>query len=184
MDCEDMVLSIRRVTTKMVVAGVVAALMVAIPSPVSAGSGGPTQTASAILRTLNNSGVSGRVNLKYDGSELRVTGNATGLEGPFYISLLYDILSVATGDFACEPALGIGAATEDVPARLTLAEMGLDGFPQLVWTASFNGRGSLDGVVDVDLDRVRTISIRDGRINDGIGPEAVAACGFFVVHGK
>ncbi len=153
---------------------------------VSAAPGPSMQTATATLRTLNNSGISARLTIRDDGSVLSISGIAEGLDPDgFYFSLLYDINSVATGDFACEPAFGIGAATAEVPGRLTIDEMALVNFMTLllVWNVSPNGQGQLSGTVDVDLDRVRTISIRDGNIDGGIGPLAVSACGLIVSHG-
>ncbi len=118
----------------------VAALIVGIPSSVSADSSS-LDRARAELRTLNDSGISGEVTFRANGSELSIKGEAEGMDqGVFYISLLYDILSVATGAFACEPGFDFSdvflGATADAPGRLTLLEMGLDLIsegPLLVW---------------------------------------------------
>ncbi len=168
---------------------VVVALIVGIPFSVSADSN-PLDRASAELRTLNDSGISGEVTFRANGSELSVEGEAEGMDpGVFYISLLYDILSVATGAFACEPGFDFSdiflGATADAPGRLTLLEMGLDVLvagPLLVWVVGDddNGERTVNGTVNVDLDRIRVISIRDTSINGGIGPEAVVACGLIV----
>jgi len=161
-------------------------LLVSAAAFVSAAPGGSMQTATATLRTLNSSGISGHLTFRDDGSELSISGTAQGLDPTHpYISLLYDITSVATGDFACEPAFGIGPATAEVPGRLTIDEMGLVNFiiPLLIWDVSPNGKGQLSGTVDVDLDRVRTISIRNTDIDMGVGPLAVMACGVVVSHG-
>lgn len=186
MGAGNSILSFKKLTALIAVVGAVAVLIVAIPPLVSAAPGGSTQTATVTLRTLNDSGISGHLTIRDDGSGLSIRGTAQGLNpANGYISLLYDINSVATGDFACEPAFGIGPATADAPGRLTIDEMGLVGFafPDLVWVVSPNGHAQLSGTVDVDLDRVRTISIRDGSINGGIGPLAVSACGIVVSHG-
>ncbi len=168
---------------------VVVALIVGIPSSVSADSD-PLDRASAELRTLNDSGISGEVTFRANGSELSIEGEAEGMTpGVFYVSLLYDILSVATGAFACEPGFDFSdiflGATADAPGRLTLLEMGFDVFgpgPLLVWVVGDddNGERTVNGTVNVDLDRIRVISIRDTSINSGIGPEAVVACGLIV----
>ena len=172
----------------------VAALIVGIPFSVSADSN-PLDRASAELRTLNNSGISGEVTFRANGSELSIEGEAEGMDpGVFYVSLLYDILSVATGAFACEPGFDFSnpflGATEDAPGRLSLDEMGIVDFgatPLLVWDVSPNGKGHLNGTVDVDLDRLRTMSLRDtsipGPFGPGTGPLAVSACGLIVSHG-
>ncbi len=166
---------------------VVIALIAGIPSVVSADSD-PLDRASAELRTLNDSGISGKVTFRANGSELSVTGEAEGMDpSVFYISLLYDILSVATGAFACEPGFDFSnpflGATADAPGRLTLDEMGIvDGgaTPLLVWVIGDDDERTVNGTVNVDLDRVRVISIRDTSINGGIGPAAVVACGLIV----
>ena len=190
MGCGSSILSYKKLTALIVFVGAIAVLIVAIPAFVSAAPGGSMQTATVTLRTLNNSGISGHLTIRDDGSGLSIRGTAQGLDPAIvYISLLYDISSVATGGFACEPALGIGAATAELPGRLTIDEMGLVGFavPDLVWDVSPNGHAQLSGTVDVDLDRVRTISIRSldiiGEFGPGTGPLAVMACGVVVPHG-
>ena len=177
------------VRAPMVAMAVVVALIVGIPSPVSADSKS-LDRASAELRTLNDSGISGKVTFRANGSELNVKGKAKGMNpGGFYISLVYDILSVATGAFACEPGFDFSdpflGATEDAPGRLTLDEMGVVDFgvtPLLIWVigGGKDGMRTVKGTVEVDLDRIRTISIRDLNIDGGIGPKAVVACGLIV----
>ena len=165
----------------------VAALIVGIPSSVSADSNS-LDHARAELRTLNNSGISGEVTFRANGSELSIEGEAEGMDpGVFYVSLLYDILSVATGAFACEPGFDFPdpfqGATADAPGRLTLLEMGLDLIsegPLLVWVNGDDDERTVNGTVPVDLDRLRTMSIRDTSIGGGIGPAAVVACGLIV----
>ena len=174
----------------MVAMAVVVALIVGIHSPAAADDPNSLDRASAELRSLNNSGISGKVTFRADGAELNIRGRAKGMDpAVFYISLLYDILSVATGDFACEPGFDFFdpflGATADAPGRLTLAEMGLDlsgPGPLLVWVIGHHddGKRKVNGTVNVNLDRLRTISIRDTSINGGIGPEAVVACGLIV----
>ncbi len=167
---------------------VVVALIVGIHSPASADPNSLDQ-ARAELRPLNDSDISGEVKFRAHGSELSVRGRAKGMDpNGVYISLFYDILSVATGDFACEPGFDFSdpflGATQDAPGRLTLIEMGIDSSfqPLLVWVIDdhHGAKRKVHGTVNVDLDRLRTISIRDNRKNDGIGPEAVVACGLIV----
>jgi len=189
----------KSVWAPMVAMAVVVALIVGIPSPVSADSKS-LDRASAELRSLNGSTVTGKVKFRAKGSELRITGKAKGLDPSAvdgdYVSLLYDILSVATGAFACEPGFPFdvfAGATEEFPGRLTLLEMGVDvvvAGPLLVWVTDYDhdsdsgAKRTVDGTVNVNLDRLRTISIRDNRIDTGfgpgIGPEAVVACGLIV----
>jgi hypothetical protein len=183
------------VRAPMVAMAVVVALIVGIPSPVSADSFRlDLDLARAELRPINDSGISAKVSFRAKGSELRIRGTAKGLDPSAvdgdYISLLYDILSVATGAFACEPGFPFdvfAGATEAFPGRLTLLEMGLDVLvegPLLIWVTDYDhdsgAKRTVDGTVNVNLDRIRVISIRDNRINDGIGPEAVVACGLIV----
>jgi len=183
-DDRSLFLNLKSVRVAMVV---VVTLIVGIPSSVSADSD-PLDRASAELRTLNDSGISGEVTFRANGSELSIEGEAEGMTpGVFYVSLLYDILSVATGAFACEPGFDFSnpflGATEDAPGRLTLDEMGIVDFgatPLLVWVNGKDGERTVNGTVNVDLDRVRVMSIRDTSINGGIGPAAVVACGLIV----
>ena len=187
----------KSVWAPMVAMAVVVALIVGIPSPVSADSFRlALDRARAELRPINDSGISANVSFRAEGSELRITGTAKGLDPSAvdgdYISLLYDILSVATGAFACEPGFPFdvfAGATEEFPGRLTLLEMGLDVMvegPLLIWVTDYDhdsdsgAKRTVDGTVNVNLDRLRTISIRDTSINGGIGPEAVVACGLIV----
>ncbi len=169
----------KKLAALVVVVGAVAVLIVAIPPLVSAAPGGSIQTASATLRTLNNSGGSGHATFIDDGSGISVNGTAEGLTpGVFHFSLFYDINSVATGPFGCEPGFDgpAGLAPMFHPGALSLAEMGLVGGPVLVWDVSDKGKGRLRGTVPgVHLDRVRTISIRTGP-----GPTLVVACGLIV----
>ena len=168
------VLSFKRVTALMESVVVVAVLLVAIPSLVSAG--GKQLKAKALLRPVNASVISGSVTIKEDDSGVTVKGKAQGLD-PFaaggYISLFYDIDSVSTGPDPCVAALSMGE-----PGDLTGPEMGTGG--QLVWDVSSKGRGSLDGMVDVGIDRIRTISIRacDGTCAP---PNPLQACGLIVI---
>ncbi len=67
--------------------------------------------------------------------------------------------------------------------RLMLDEMGIVDFgatPLLVWVNGDDDERTVNGTVNVDLDRLRAISIRDTRINMGVGPTAVVACGLIV----
>ena len=169
--------SFKRATPLMMAVVVVAALLVAIPSLVSAGPDGPTLTASARLRPVDDSGSGGNVVISDDGSGVTVRGTARGLDPEAdggYISLLYDIDSVATGPEPC-----VAGLTGNEPGDLTGPEMGTGG--QLVWDVSPNGRGSLNGTVNVGIDRIRTISIRacDGSCGP---PNPLQACGLIILH--
>ena len=183
-DGRSLFLNLKSVRASKVAMVVVVALIVGIPFSVSAHDE-PDDRASAELRPLNFlvnfSVVTGEVKFRGNGSELSVEGEAEGMDpDTFYFSLLYDINSVATGDFACEPGF-VGPADlapAGHPGALTLEEMGLilpDNF-LLVWDVSDDGDGELSGTVPgVHLDRVRTISIRTGP-----GPTLVVACGLIV----
>ncbi len=186
-DGRSLFLNLKSVRASKVAMVVVVALIVGIPFSVSAHDE-PRDRASAELRTLNDSGISGEVTFRANGSELSIEGEAEGMTpGVIYISLLYDILSVATGAFACEPGFDFSnpflGATADAPGRLTLDEMGIvDGgaTPLLVWVIDDDDERTVNGTVNVNLDRLRTMSIRDTSINGGIGPDAVVACGLIV----
>ncbi len=133
--------------------------------------------AEADLDEINESGIEGEIEFTDDGSTLTIVGEASGMDptAPFgtYVSLIYDNGSVATGPDACEPAI---FDPEDPDFLLPTMFIG-------VWSVDAEGEGTLaatntnDGADYVPLDKFRTISIRDTRINDGFGPEAVAACG-------
>ncbi len=180
-DDRSLFLKLKSVRASKVAMVVVVALIVGIPFSVSAHEE-PEDRARAELRSLNGSVVTGEVKFRGNGSELRVEGEAEGLiPGVFYFSLLYDINSVATGDFACEPGFEgpAGLAPMFHPGALTLEEMGLLPGPNflLVWDVSPDGDGELSGTVPgISLDRVRTISIR----TPGMGPAFVEACGLIV----
>lgn len=129
----------------------------------------------------------GSLSVKDDGSNLTVEGTASGLdpEGA-YVSLFYDKRSSVQGipasdraahnAGACEPGLG-----EDHPQFLTEAQMviGSDGSIDL-WDVRADGTASLgptSTLAYVSVEKIGTVSIRDARVNEGFGPEAVVACG-------
>lgn len=132
----------------------------------------PIVTARARQHPVNQSGVKGRIDFTSVPGGLLVTGTATGLEGPSiarYVSLVYDLPSVPGGPTVCEPTAPI------------------DGMFVGIWAVDALGNGSLIQVVPpgaiAPLSVIDTISIRDGTINEGFGPEAVVACGEIAVHG-
>jgi hypothetical protein len=136
---------------------------------------------TAYLHPENMSGVSGVITFVDDGSTLMVDGTAAGLDpNVTYRSLIYDNASLPGGPEACEPMI-----FNDDPGILNTMLIG-------DWINNNDGTGTLTAVnivdqrtgerVYVSLDRFRTVSIRDTRINDGRGPEAVAACGWVADH--
>ena len=149
-----------------------------------------TVVATADLRPINDSGVTGEVTIVDDGSTIEVTdGSAEGLdpENSFgYLSLFYDKASPPNGPAACEPGIFAHEAHGDVrrvnphplgsdhPLFLTEAQM-----LGAIWAVDSEGNGTptdLEGEY-VEVEEVGTISIRDLRINEGFGPQAVVACG-------
>ena len=172
------VLRFMGVTALMVAVVGVVALLVAVPS--SAGPGEPIQRASALLRPIEGSGIRGNVVIRDNGSNLTVSGTAWGLDPKApggYISLFYDILSVTTGEEPCVRGLSDGD-----PLGLSAAERGEVAPHQLIWDVSPNGDGSLNGTVEVGLDRVRTISIRSCNGACYYRADPLEACGLIVVH--
>ncbi len=130
--------------------------------------------AEADLDELNDSGIEGEIEFTDDGGTLTIVGEADGMDPDgFYVSLIYDNASVATGPDACEPAI-FNPADPDF-----LLPTMLIGF----WSVDEDGEGTLVatntnfGADYVPLNKFRTISIRDTSIDDGFGPLAVAACG-------
>ncbi len=131
------------------------------------------------------SGVTGEIEFVDDGSTtLTITGEAEGLTpGVPYVSLIYDIFSLAVGDFACEPSF----APDDPSAFNIFATMFVG-----EWDVDEDGDGTLSAInigptfapgppVYVPLSKIGTISIRDGTVEGdfgpGTGPAAVVACG-------
>lgn len=144
--------------------------------------------ATANLRPMNDSGISGTITIEDDGTSLTVNGVAQGLDpnnSPFnladetgYASLFYDNASQPNGPTACEPS-----RVND----LTFPQM-LAGF----WEDYADGTGTLvdfneDPAVPnrdyVPVKEIGTVSIRDLTVNGGETPEAVVACGK-VRHGS
>lgn len=116
--------------------------------------------------------IHGKASIDDTGAELVVTGTARGMDpanNEGYVSLFYDIHSKPDGPNACEP---------EVPPE---HEDGLTQGQMLgaVWTVDQDGVGTAHDLPEdqVDLSEIGTMSIRDVRINDGFGPEAVVACG-------
>lgn len=123
----------------------------------------------------------GTLSVTDDGSELTVEGSARGLdpEGP-YVSLFYDKASPVQGPGACEPGRNVGTGT-DHPLSLTQAQMEIgDGGSLALWDVAEDGTATLGPTSTLEyvpVDMIGTVSIRDARVNNGFGPEAVVACG-------
>lgn len=125
------------------------------------------------LKEINNSGITGQLTIEDDGSTIEVTdGSATGLDpdADIYLSLFYDKASPPKGPQACEP----GVHDPDHPLFLTDAQM--LGAVWIVLSSDQAIVSDIDGEY-VPIDKIGTVSIRDLRINNGFGPEAVMACG-------
>lgn len=143
----------------------------------------------------------GTLSVTDDGSDLTVTGEASGLDPEVvYVSLFYDKRSsvqgspesgnAATNASACEPGLG-----EDHPQFLTAGQMeigpGTSPGPLAWWDVDPDGTATLGPTSTheyVSVKKIGTVSIRDTRIaqidldgdgepEPGTGPEAVVACG-------
>lgn len=139
----------------------------------SHGSTDGARSVTVDLKEINDSGITGEAVITDDGTSIVVSGTAEGLDPSAsldYLSLFYDKASPPKGPEACEP----GTHDPNHPLFLTEAEM-LGG----IWTVDGNGNGTLHDLVGayVPVNRVGTMSIRDLRINEGFGPEAVVACG-------
>jgi hypothetical protein len=127
-------------------------------------------TGHALQHPSNQSGVMGRITFTETPAGLIVEGTATGLEGPSvgrYVSLVYDVGSVPGGPTGCEPTV-------------ELANMFVG-----IWVVDADGNGELVQLnpAVAPLDMIDTVSIRDGTVNQGFGPEAVVACGQIAVRG-
>lgn len=119
----------------------------------------------------------GTIYVEVDGSGIvtEVTGHASGLDpgnSSGYVSLFYDVESEEDGPTACEPAI----SDPNDPDFLTTGQMIIED----VWTVDGSGDASLGpaGTQEpVALDKIGTVSIRDTRIGNGFGTQAVVACG-------
>ena len=136
-------------------------------------------TARATLHVMNQSGVHARISFTDDGSTLTINGTASGLVPSVpYASLIYDNGSVSGGPEGCEPTI-----FDPTDPDFLLPTMFVG-----IWMNHGDGTGTLaavntNGGVDyVPLGKFRTISVRDLTINEGFGPEAVAACGEVAEH--
>lgn len=73
----------------------------------------------AELSSIGGSGITAEIQFMDTGTALKVAGEAKGLNPNLvYISLIYDVGSVATGPSACEPTIGPG-----LPGFLTDTQM-------------------------------------------------------------
>lgn len=141
----------------------------------------------------------GTLSVTDDGSELTVTGEASGLldDDERYISLFYDKASSAQGPHACEPGVGEGHSLFLTPAQMIIGPGSNTvfpppfGAPHAAWVVDASGDATLgpSGTLQyVPTDMIGTVSIRDltvsdadldgdGELDPGAGPEAVVACG-------
>ncbi len=155
-----------------------------LPQPMFSHGPDGSSLATAVLLPVNESGVHGVLAIIDDGSTVRGTGLALGLDPSNtagYGSAFYDLASQLRGPLACEPGNNVGVGT-DHPLSLTLAQMtiGGTGFLDAIWNVEPDGSGSFDPTESgawVSVDRIGTVSIRDLSINNGRGPAAVVACG-------
>lgn len=140
-------------------------------------------TGLALLHPVNRSDIIGVVEFTDDGSTLTVNGVASGLDpGAVYVSLIYDNGSVSGGPEACEPTIFDPSDPDFILLTMFVG----------VWDVDAAGNGTLEAenILDEDtgervyvpLSKFKTISIRDTRINEGFGPEAVVACGDEATH--
>lgn len=170
---------------------------------------GATQ-ASGVYRAVNSTAAKnhglrggekvGTLHVTDDGSDLTITGEASGLvadDDQRYVSLFYDKASSVQGPRACEPGQNVGFAPEsDHPLALTLLQMVIGpgtnpdvtpptapGPPHAAWDVDGNGDATFgpSGTYQyVPVDKVGSASIRDTEVNGpfgpGTGPEAVVAC--------
>lgn len=119
------------------------------------------------------------------------TGDGDGFSG--YVSLFYDVESTVTGPEACEPALGFDSEFNQNKV-LSLPQMeigpGDEGFILDLWNVNETGDKDTLGSIEMTLPekqyikvkRIGTVSIRDLRVNNGFGPDAVVGCGSVVVN--
>lgn len=129
-------------------------------------------TAHATQHPVSQSGVQGSIDFTETAGTVQATGTATGLQPSVgrYLSLVYDLGSVPGGPDACEPG------PDD--------EIGLVGMFVGTWAVDGSGNGTLvqTNPLVASLELVRSVSIRDTQINNGVGPQAVVACGQIAVR--
>ena len=138
----------------------------------------------AELTPRNHSGVHATIVFMDDGTTLTFTGTATGLDpSGFYVSLVYDNKSVPGGPGAPnERAREARQPKNDFLGQCEPSQLALFSFDDMfleVWVVDFEGNGTLNGTMVGyrALSDFRTVSIRDALIDDGVGPDAVVACG-------
>jgi len=161
------------------------ALLVALP--VVAYAGHNSATARSHLHPHNASGINATIDWELAGVDsltIATDGTARGLDpanqidfntfSQGYVSLVYDSGSVPGG-----PNLGPGGPLTGICEPTVELELMFVGF----WVVNADGTGSL-----VPLDpnpafgEFDTVSIRDLRIDGGMGTDAVVACGQVAVH--
>lgn len=129
----------------------------------------------------------GTLTVTDDGSSLTVEGSASGLDPEgVYVSLFYDKRSSAHGIPASDNAASNAGACEpgtgsDHPQFLTAGQMEIGSGGTLdTWDVESDGDATLGPTTTVEyvpVDMIGTVSIRDARVNNGFGPQAVVACG-------
>lgn len=136
-------------------------------------------------QTLTVEGTADGLNDEVDLTPAEEDGD--GLAG--HVSLFYDVESTVTGPEACEPALGFDREfDQDKVLSFAQMEIGPGNPPIILWAVSSDGSATL-GPVEmtasdekyIKVERIGTVSIRDLRVNDGFGPEAVVACGEVII---
>lgn len=147
--------------------------------------------ATAVYRAVNSTAAAnhglrvgervGTLSVTDDGAALTVVGSASGLDAAgVYVSLFYDRASPAQGPDACEPGRKVGTGTGH-PLSLTIAQMEIGSAGSIdLWDVDASGNASLGPTSTleyVSAGMIGTVSIRDARVNNGFGPEAVVACG-------
>lgn len=148
--------------------------------------------AGAVYRAVNSTAAKnhgfrvgervGTLSVTDDGSNLTVEGVASGLDPDVgYVSLFYDKASSPQGPRAWEPGRNVGIGT-DHPLSLTLKQMEIGEEDESIdfWVVDSDGDATLGPTSTVEYvpaDMIGTVSIRDVRVNDGFGPDAVVACG-------
>ena len=166
------------------------AAVLAVPLTANAGNNSDT-TAKANLHPANQSGVKAHIDFKDNGDGTwTVRGTATGMiPNHFaYASLVYDARSVPGGPGngarlgICEPTFAGTLGLGPLPGK-PYPDIFADMFVG-TWIVDVDGNGTLN-VVDAALPGAgdwRTVSVRNGAIDGGIGPLAVAACGQVAFH--
>ncbi|MGH7800963.1 MAG: hypothetical protein ACREOW_10105 [Thermodesulfobacteriota bacterium] len=128
-------------------------------------------TGSARLHQIDQSGIDARIVFLDTGTQLIVSGEATGLDpNQAYISLVYDRDALPGGPSACVPST--------IPSPITGAQMFVGS-----WIVDQDGTGTLFTVKTGDsyaaISEIGAVSVR---VVDPVSPPDLEACGR--VHSK